>query len=255
MGFRKLTTLIIACGLLLVAAGCDKDDIADILNLPNPQDDPAAQAMVAEGAELAKGVLDEIEGWTQDDLGGPPKTEPVWNPDCSCWEWVIEDGDVSDPLDWWTRNWAFAVGYFLGETPQMHLEGADRVHADINFAYSDGRYEDETDNSNRSVYFNVSLDATDFLTGVMNVNGGGGGSLMIFIVDGEDVTEVYEEVTIDVQFTLPLGGCPTGTITFTMGTTVFLITLNGTATASWTFTPDGNADLAFGGTFGLGCGG
>lgn len=255
MEIRKLTLLIIACGLLLVAAGCDKDDIADILNLPNPQDDPAAQAMVAEGAELAKGVLDQVEGWTQDDLGGPPKTEPEWNPDCECWQWIDEDGDVSDPPNWWTRNWHFAVKYYQGETAQQALAGADRVTADIGYDYADYQYVDESNYSNSYVHFNVFLEAADFLTGVINLSGGGSGTLMVTVVDGEDITEVYEEITIAVLVTLPLGGCPTGTITFTMGTTVFLITLNGTATASWTFTPDGNADLAFGGTFGLGCGG
>ena len=155
----------------------------------------------------------------------------------------------------WTRIWHFAVKYYQGETAQQALAGADRVTADIGYDYSDYRYVDESNNSSRYLYFNVFLEATDFLTGVINVNGGGSGTLMINIVDGEDVTEVYEEITIDVQLTIPLGGCPTGTMTYTMGTTVFLITFNGTTTASWTFTPDGNADLAFNGTFNLNCGG
>lgn len=255
MEFRKLITLIMACGLLLSSAGCSEDDIADVLNLPTPQDDPAAQAMVAEGANMAEGVLNQIEGWTQGDLGGPPKTDPEWNPECECWQWIIEDGDLSDPHDWWTRNWSFAVSYFQGETAQQTIEGADRVTADIGYDYADGLFVSETDNSNRYLFFNLFLEATDFLTGVINVNGGGSGTLMINIVDGEDVTEVYEAIEIDVQFTLPLGGCPTGTMTFTMGTSVFLITFNDTTIASWTFTPDGNPDLAFNGTFNLNCGG
>ncbi len=255
MEFRKLITLIMACGLLLSSAGCSEDDIADILNLPDPQDDPVAQVMVAEGANMAGDVLNQIDDWAQGNLGEPLKSDPEWDPGCNCWRWTEKDGDTSDPHDWWNRNWNFAVTFFQGETPQMEFAGADSITAEIGYSYADGLYVDETDNSNRSLFFNLFLEVTDFLTGTINVSGGGSGTVQVYIVDGEDFTEFYESIDIAVQLSLPIGGCPTGTMTFTMGTTEFLINFNGSTIASWTFTPDGNPDLAFNGTFNLGCGG
>ena len=223
--------LLISCLLILIPA-CSEDDIPTVPVIPTIED-PLLASLSQEGAVISQGFIDMIPAWAQGDLGGKETTPPTWDPSCNCWRWSSNEGDVSDPLHTWGRNWSFALTIYQGETPQMEFEGADRIQVDIGYGYNASDYRDESNNSNTNFFINMELEITDFTAGMVYVEAVGLGEFSgYFMADGE-YSQIYKEIILSLILTIPFGDCPSGGLDLDMDTTSFSLGFDGTTTAWW----------------------
>jgi hypothetical protein len=237
--------------LLLAPLGCsDSDDGPTGPNVPTA-DDPALQLIQAEGPEMARAIVAALPDVVGGALG-KSIDDAYYDQSCGCWRWsVMEENQTISP--YWSRSAAFSATFYAGESAQMSPEGADRIALSLTFMYTWAEFS-ETTYKNREVLFTLDCEATDWDSGAMSVSGTGWGE--VFGGEGnytdEEYDGFYEEFDIVHGMTLPLSGCPTGSIDLATEEAGFTMDFDGTPTAAWAYLFGGATVDS--GTFPLGCG-
>lgn len=233
---RYLLLALLACLLVLIPA-CSDDDEGNPTNVP-PQtySDPQLQAMTHEGTLVVQGLIDMFPTWMAGQMGKKDATTPEWDSGCQCWRWSDSESESIDELYNWSRTWNFALTYYQGETPQMEFEGADSIGMVLGYHFGESDYRNENNSYNTNFYFTVAL------TGVPNgpdsimVGGSGEGEFSGYFTVGEDHTQIYEDIGVMLNLTMPiLGGCPAGSLEFDTESTSFTVSFVGESTAYWDY--------------------
>lgn len=248
----RLLTIALMIGLLAFSTGCDEAEDA-LNNIPTPADDPAVQLVAAEGVKMAQSLLAALPQVMAGGLGAKSIDDAYYDESCSCWLWSVYEGNEnSNP--YWARNTSFQATFYNGETPQMELEGADRVAMVVTFFYEWNEFNNDQ-YSSKSVMVTANLETTEMGTkvtvttqgtGTGYVSGGTGN------YSDDEWDGFYEEFDVAVDVDLPVPGCPSGLIDFLTEEATFHMGFNGSTSGSWSY-KFGDTTLDSG-NFPIGCG-
>jgi hypothetical protein len=131
----------------------------------------------------------------------------------------------------------YTATFYADDIAQRELDGADRVELKMNFYYEWSEFHEET-YSSKSVMISLDMGITGLDTkttltttgtGTGYVSGGTGNN------SDDEWEGFYEEFTPEVDMTVPIPGCPTGSVDLVAEEANFHMGFDGTATASWAY--------------------
>ena len=169
-------------------------------------------------------------------FGAPRRdTEPVWDPQSMAWVWQINEVVEFDPPNEESRFWNFRLQYYKGEVMQETPDGADRAVALVTFSYSLGRFANEENNRTMSVNIVAEVEITGLGTPNLDVSIEGSGEVFAdFTISGEYNYFYTDLATLSMAMELTPGSCPSGSGTFTVGTSFVDWTYVGGPSYDWT---------------------
>jgi hypothetical protein len=237
MKTRHIPLLLLLAGLFVLTPACssDDDDNGGTAPIIPAYDDPVLEAMATEGVEVVEGIVEMAPELFSGQMGLKDTTTPVWDPTCTCWRWTVFEGDATNPMDTWSRNWILALTYYQGETPQMEFEGADRIGVEIQYNFNHSM---SSDLGSDYEWFAFTLETSIVPNGPESimVSGYGSGNLGAESYSGEDYEDFDQEFTISLNLTMPaMGGCPGGGLDLDMDTKSFSVGFDGSTTGYWDY--------------------
>lgn len=256
---RKLMShrilLLFMLGLLALAVvGCSDDDDpgtpgGDNNGSSDQFDEATAEAMtpmtVALGTETAERVADVSDG-----IDASKDGTWSWDAENQWWVYHYSWDDMG------SYDWTLTAQYLDtdGNPVQFRMD-AMSAHLVMN-GTGDFQYQSEAYSYSWSSTYSWDLTITGLHTTTYTANGGGN-YVIDYTVNSGGMTYsrhfVVDWEILDPGLSRPVGGCPTGTIRFTMTPYTLDMTFDGTSTAEWVL-KDGSGNTVNEGTESLECG-
>jgi hypothetical protein len=239
-----LPFICLALGLGLPGCGDDDDDNPMGPEPPSGHSEFDQSTAVSQASTAAPQAVALVQSMTVLAGGFSPRSAGgdtySWNETTGRWEWHYIWDQTGYDYDWF-----YTVQYLDAQgTPQQQPTGAATIAHTMN---GTGDYHQESDGTvvDYNYAYTYSVSTTGLGTEALRMAGTGGWDFDYAWSNGSQSQAYSYEIgwqTLDDVITIPLGGCPTGTIRYTFAPYHLDIVFNGTSTAVATLY-DGNGSI------------